>query len=217
MLEARVAETTARPPALPTSASSRSSSATPTARIVAGIYGWTWGGCAELQHLWVDESLRCQGVASRAARRGRGRGRPPRAAARSCCSPTPPTPAGRGPLDPAGLRARRPGRRLPRRRRRALVPQAARHGTGRTPGPTLRRPELSTGCAGRAPTTIRCRCRCVRWCDDRPGHERTRHDEDPAADQDQRRPRPRRPQRLRTERAAARRKPIRSSRRTGGS
>lgn len=48
--------------------------------IVAGIYGWTWGGCAELQHLWVDESQRGRGLATRlldaaeaeAARRGCG-------------------------------------------------------------------------------------------------------------------------------------------------
>jgi GNAT superfamily N-acetyltransferase len=26
--------------------------------IVAGIYGWTWGGTCELQHLWVAESHR---------------------------------------------------------------------------------------------------------------------------------------------------------------
>ncbi len=30
--------------------------------IVAGIYGWTWGGCCELQHLWVDESRRGRGL-----------------------------------------------------------------------------------------------------------------------------------------------------------
>ncbi len=33
--------------------------------IVAGIYGWTWGGCAELHHLWVDESRRGHGLGSR--------------------------------------------------------------------------------------------------------------------------------------------------------
>jgi GNAT superfamily N-acetyltransferase len=32
---------------------------------VAGIYGWTWGGCCELQYLWVDPSLRGQGLATR--------------------------------------------------------------------------------------------------------------------------------------------------------
>jgi len=44
----------------------------------AGISGWTWGGCCELQHLWVDETLRGRGLASQlldeaeteAARRG---------------------------------------------------------------------------------------------------------------------------------------------------
>jgi GNAT superfamily N-acetyltransferase len=33
--------------------------------IVAGIYGWTWGGCAELQHLWVDETRRGHGLGGR--------------------------------------------------------------------------------------------------------------------------------------------------------
>lgn len=32
--------------------------------VVAGIYAWTWGGCCELQHLWVDETRRGQGLAS---------------------------------------------------------------------------------------------------------------------------------------------------------
>jgi len=31
----------------------------------AGIYGWTWGGCCELQYLWVDESLRQTGLGSK--------------------------------------------------------------------------------------------------------------------------------------------------------
>jgi GNAT superfamily N-acetyltransferase len=33
-------------------------------RIVAGISGWTWGDCCELQSLWVKPSLRGQGLAT---------------------------------------------------------------------------------------------------------------------------------------------------------
>ena len=47
-------------------------------RVVAGISGWTWGDCCELQSLWVAPSLRGSGLATRliaaaeaeAARRG---------------------------------------------------------------------------------------------------------------------------------------------------
>lgn len=34
-------------------------------RIVAGISGWTWGDCCEMQHLWVEPSRRGRGLASR--------------------------------------------------------------------------------------------------------------------------------------------------------
>jgi GNAT superfamily N-acetyltransferase len=34
-------------------------------RIVAGICGSTWGGCAEIRQLWVEESRRTQGLGSR--------------------------------------------------------------------------------------------------------------------------------------------------------
>ena len=33
--------------------------------ILAGISGWTWGDCCELQSLWVKPSLRGHGVATR--------------------------------------------------------------------------------------------------------------------------------------------------------
>ena len=34
-------------------------------RIVAGITGWTWGDCCELQSLWVAPGLRRRGLATR--------------------------------------------------------------------------------------------------------------------------------------------------------
>ena len=33
--------------------------------VVAGISGWTWGDCCELQSLWVEPSLRGGGLATR--------------------------------------------------------------------------------------------------------------------------------------------------------
>ena len=33
--------------------------------VVAGISGWTWGNCCELQSLWVTPSLRGRGLATR--------------------------------------------------------------------------------------------------------------------------------------------------------
>ena len=37
-------------------------------QIVAGICGNTWGGCAEIRQLWVEESLRKQGLGTKLLR-----------------------------------------------------------------------------------------------------------------------------------------------------
>jgi GNAT superfamily N-acetyltransferase len=33
--------------------------------IVAGLYGWTWGGCLDIKYLWVPEALRGRGHGTR--------------------------------------------------------------------------------------------------------------------------------------------------------
>jgi ribosomal protein S18 acetylase RimI-like enzyme len=33
--------------------------------IVAGLYGWTWGGCLEIKYLWVAEAWRGRGHGTR--------------------------------------------------------------------------------------------------------------------------------------------------------
>jgi GNAT superfamily N-acetyltransferase len=33
--------------------------------LTAGIYGWLWGECLEIDYLWVDEGLRGQGIGRR--------------------------------------------------------------------------------------------------------------------------------------------------------
>ncbi len=36
--------------------------------IVAGLWGWTWGGYGEVRTLWVDQALRRQGIGARLLR-----------------------------------------------------------------------------------------------------------------------------------------------------
>ena len=45
--------------------------------IIAGLYGWTWGRCCEVQTLWVHEQYRGQGLGTRlmAAAEGEARAR----------------------------------------------------------------------------------------------------------------------------------------------
>jgi ribosomal protein S18 acetylase RimI-like enzyme len=33
--------------------------------VIGGVYGWTWGGCCEVQMLWVDERSRGRGLGTR--------------------------------------------------------------------------------------------------------------------------------------------------------
>lgn len=36
-----------------------------TTTIMAGLYGWTWGGCCEVKTLWVHETWRKRGIGTR--------------------------------------------------------------------------------------------------------------------------------------------------------
>lgn len=38
------------------------------ARVVAGLYGWTWAGCCEVNKLWVHERWRRRGLGTRLMR-----------------------------------------------------------------------------------------------------------------------------------------------------
>jgi ribosomal protein S18 acetylase RimI-like enzyme len=50
----------------------------PPERIIAGVYGWTWGGFCEIESLWVERAYRHRGWGTRllqaAEREARGRG-----------------------------------------------------------------------------------------------------------------------------------------------
>ena len=65
-LEARVAEQTAAVTGMPAEPETQLAIFVRDndGAVVAGLSGWTWGGCAEIQHLWVDHARRGQGLAT---------------------------------------------------------------------------------------------------------------------------------------------------------
>ena len=61
-LEARVVETTARATGHGDEVQLAIFGRDGDGAMIAGVYGWTWGGCCEIQHLWVDQSRRGEGL-----------------------------------------------------------------------------------------------------------------------------------------------------------
>jgi hypothetical protein len=88
--------------------------------IVAGIYGWTWGGTCEIRYLWVDGSRRGQGLGAQPAGAGRARSCAP--GLRANCARHPQLPGSRV-LSKTGLPNHRHPPELPARPRRVLFTQ----------------------------------------------------------------------------------------------
>ena len=99
----------------------RSSYAT-ASTVVAGISGWTWGDCCELQSLWVEPSLRGRGLATRLLAAAEAE-----AAARGCSQTVHFTYdfQARALYERNGYELVGSSRGLPVRDRRPLVPQSA--------------------------------------------------------------------------------------------
>ena len=89
--------------------------------VVAGISGWTWGDCCELQSLWVDQDLRGRGLATRLFAAAEAE-----AAARGCRQTVHFTYdfQARALYEQPRLRAHGPSRGFSIRHGRPLVPQA---------------------------------------------------------------------------------------------
>jgi GNAT superfamily N-acetyltransferase len=104
-------------------------------KVVAGISGWTWGDCCELQSLWVKPSLRGRGLATRLIAAAETE-----AAARGCTRTVHFTYGfqARALYERNGYELGGSSRGLPIGNRRALVPQAPEP---RTQGPNGRRRE----------------------------------------------------------------------------
>ncbi len=88
--------------------------------VVAGISGWTWGDCCELQSLWVHPRLRGRGLATRLIAAAEAE-----AAARGCLQTVHMTYEfqARALYEQTGYELVGSRRRIPFGHRRALVPQ----------------------------------------------------------------------------------------------
>jgi GNAT superfamily N-acetyltransferase len=64
LLASRVTEHSQRATGLPNPVELAAFVRDPDRAIVAGVHGWTWGGCCELDHLWVDPARRGEGLAT---------------------------------------------------------------------------------------------------------------------------------------------------------